>query len=154
MVSVREMTNEEFGGYAEFSFENFVKEMAASSGESIDKVRKDMGGPPVKRSARDLWLVIEHTGSPVGFIWIQLSPEKHEAFGYDIYLEPEYRDQKIGRSAMLLMKSILQSRGIQVVRICVFEENLRARHLYESLGFSEIKFDPDRKQHHLQMQLR
>lgn len=153
MVQVREMTNEEFLHYAEFSFENFIKEMAASSGKSTSAVRQEMGGPPTQRGSGDLWLVIEYTGSPVGFIWVQLMPEKCEAFGYDIYLDPKFRDQKIGRSAMLSMKGLLQSRGIRVVRICVFEENLRARHLYKSLGFTETKFDPDRRQYHLQMEL-
>ncbi|MBK9324399.1 MAG: GNAT family N-acetyltransferase [Bdellovibrionaceae bacterium] len=83
--------------------------------------------------------MIEKDEKQVGFIWVQLRPEEKSSFGYDIYLEPGFRSQGIGRQVMSLCGKKLKTLGIDSVEICVFEHNEIARRLYDSLGFKTKK---------------
>lgn len=152
-IIVRETSLDEFERFSKFSFENFANEMAKSMGKPVSDVVSDLGGPPAEISSEDVWLTILNCKVPIGFIWLRLTDKTGEAFGYDIYLEPEFRSQGIGRLAMMKSQETLKLRGIQRVRICVFAHNHIARALYASLGFREVMFDSGRNQHHLEIVL-
>jgi ribosomal protein S18 acetylase RimI-like enzyme len=89
----------------------------------------------------------------VGFVWFQIIPKENSAFGWDIYLEQEFRSKGIGRHVMQKCGEELLQRGISFAKICVFEHNEIARRLYESLGFTIEKFDEQRRQFTLILKL-
>jgi ribosomal protein S18 acetylase RimI-like enzyme len=68
-------------------------------------------------------------------------------------LEPQFRSQGIGRKVMTECGKKLNTLGIESVEICVFEHNEIARRLYASLGFREKKFDDQRRQFTLSLNI-
>ena len=148
-ILIREPDSIEFKKIAKFSFENFVVEMAKSSGKSADELKSYLGSTPDQIYENEIWRVIELSDKQIGFLWVKLNPKDMTAFGYDIYLEPEFRSKGIGRSVMNQLGQEIKNLGYTTVNICVFEENIIARALYESLGFQVVKFDESRKQYHL-----
>lgn len=152
-VIARELSQEEFLEIAHFSFENFVSETAKSTGESPLALRNKLGGAPTKICDGDVWLLVEKDKKQLGFVWFQLKPQERSAFGYDIYLKPEFRSQGIGRKVMKLCGEKLKALGVDTVEICVFEHNEIARRLYNSLGFKIKGFDEKRRQFTLALSL-
>ncbi|KYG66498.1 hypothetical protein AZI86_05475 [Bdellovibrio bacteriovorus] len=153
-IVVREPSEQEFLDLARFSYENFILGMAKSSGQSAEELRKQMGGPPILRSEADHWLMVTQNNKKVGFVWFQLNNDNKSAFGMDIFLEPEFRNQGIGRHVLNLCAQRLAELGIKTAKICVFEDNAIARSLYKSLGFETESFDEARRQFTLSMDLK
>jgi ribosomal protein S18 acetylase RimI-like enzyme len=153
-IQLRTPNPEEFLKVAEFSFNNFVNETAKATGEHPSALKEKLGGPPTEIWDDDVWYLIENNGTQLGFVWVQLKPEEKTAFGYDIYLEPQFRSQGIGRKVMIECGKRLNALGIESVEICVFEHNEIARKLYASLGFTEKKYDEKRKQFTLSVDIR
>ena len=148
---IHEMHDSEFKRYCQFSFENFVADSARSAGKTVEELRPHLGKGPDTRSENDLWLIVLFQNKEAGFVWLQTNPLKNESFGYDIFLKPEYRSQGIGRLTMNGCLKLLRERRINRVKICVFQENSIARKLYDSLGFKEIDFNPERRQYMLEL---
>ena len=146
MIEVKKMSVQEFIFYCNFSFENYLRETSKSSGQDIESLRLKIGGPPDNPSDNDLWLVVNFNNQNIGFVWVQLRPKLKEAFGYDIYLNEDFRSKGIGHDVMIKCGDILLQLGISKVKICVFHENIIARKLYSSLGFKEVGFNPEHKQ--------
>jgi len=153
MVEVRKMNDGEFCHYRNFSFENFISELAQSSGQTPEILKSKHSKMPDTPAENDLWLVITNERKNIGFIWIQLYPEKKEAFGFDIYLDGCSRSQGIGREVMRQCSSMIRTLGIEKIKVCVFEHNTIARKLYSSFGFTEKDHNPDRKQYTLELTL-
>ncbi len=135
------------------SFDNFLTETARSSNQPGEVLKEKLGGAPRCRSENDIWLLIENNNQRVGFVWFQIIPKEKSAFGWDIYLEPEYRSKGIGRYVMKKCQEELIGRGIESVKICVFEHNEISRRLYESFGFTVESFNDQRRQFSLVMSL-
>jgi ribosomal protein S18 acetylase RimI-like enzyme len=158
MVTLRKPTTREFSDLVKLSYENFVSALASSSGESETSLKEKMGGPPEHQGENNLWFLIVSGQAALeqkmGFVWIHLMPDEKSAFGYDIFLEPKFRSQGIGREVMQACSEKLMSLGIHSVEICVFEENQIARALYASLGFTVKNFDSARKQFRLALELK
>lgn len=75
-------------------------------------------------------------GVVIGFIWFGLpTPERPQAWVYDIQVDPEHRRHGYGRALMLAAEDQLRSRGVERLGLNVFGHNPNARNLYESLGF-------------------
>jgi ribosomal protein S18 acetylase RimI-like enzyme len=59
-------------------------------------------------------------------------------------LLPAYRNAGIGRRLLGAALTQARGRGIERVELHVFSDNVRARHLYESLGFTVEGIHPRR----------
>jgi len=153
MIEVRTMNTEEYRHYSLFSFEHFISELALSSGQDPETIRSKHGAMPESPSANDLWLVISRRDQNIGFLWVQIRPELREAFGFDLYLDEAFRSKGIGREVMLQCSERIKTRGVDKVKICVFQENTVARKLYSSLGFVETEYNAERKQYSLEKTL-
>lgn len=130
-----------------------MNETAKSTGQPIYALKDKLGGPPINIGSDDVWFLIEIKGSQIGFVWIQIKILEKTAFGYDIYLEPQFRSQGIGRKVMIKCGKKLKAMGIETVEICVFKHNEIARRLYTSFGFQVKKFDEQRRQFTLSVNL-
>lgn len=152
-MELRTPTTAEFLEIAKFSFDNFVNETAISTGDSVEVLKEKLGGPPLEIGEQSLWYTVNYLNERVGFIWIELDKPNKTAFGYDIYLEPMYRSRGIGRRVMELCGLELKNHCIRSVKICVYHHNQIARSLYSSLGFIIEKYDEERKQYTLKLDL-
>jgi RimJ/RimL family protein N-acetyltransferase len=61
----------------------------------------------------------------------------HHVGGIGIAIRERWREIGLGRILMNRVLEWMRSRGFQKGELSVFSTNLRARHLYESLGFQE-----------------
>ena len=50
-------------------------------------------------------------------------------------------------------RKLLKARGVTKLKICVFSENLPARRLYDSLGFKETEFKPEKRQCRMEIEI-
>ncbi|MFQ3613337.1 MAG: GNAT family N-acetyltransferase [Cyanobacteriota bacterium] len=79
----------------------------------------------------------------VGFVCVMATvpptdpddPRGDSAYISDLFVEASYRRQGIGRRLLQEAEASAQSRGATLIRVGVLAGNLRARRLYEELGF-------------------
>ncbi len=158
MILLKEMTSDQFKQYGEFSYQNFLKEMSLATSKKIEEVKVDLienneKNPVTTNAKKDLWRVVEFEGEEIGYIWVQVDYDARTAFGFDIFLDPEYRGRGLGRLVMRQGRELLKEKDIEKVVICVFHANGVARSLYESLGFTEDSFNEETQQYRLFMNL-
>ena len=55
-----------------------------------------------------------------------------------IALSQDYRDVGIGSEMMRTLIEEARKSGLEILQLSVFDSNLRARHVYEKLGFREV----------------
>jgi mycothiol synthase len=78
---------------------------------------------------------------PVGYCWIIINTEenakrkKSKGLIHMLGVDPDYRQQEIGRAILLHGLDDLKARGVDVVELTVDSENPAACALYESVGF-------------------
>jgi ribosomal protein S18 acetylase RimI-like enzyme len=77
------------------------------------------------------------SGARAGWIWFtaQGDGRHRRAFLYDILIEERFRGQGLGRAAMLAFEHEARGRGCARVGLHVFGHNLRAKALYDALGY-------------------
>ncbi len=103
-------------------------------------------GPPPEESRKFWGDLIEKRfpfeiavdqGGVVG--WCDIAPVPRPIFSHigslGMGLLPTYRNAGIGRRLLEAALAQARERGIERVELHVFADNVRARHLYESLGF-------------------
>lgn len=70
-------------------------------------------------------------------VWFSQQPGSI-AYLYDIYLEPDFRNQGLGSQALQLVQERVQQKDCFAFSLHVFEENAAARRLYERMGMKPI----------------
>jgi len=58
--------------------------------------------------------------------------------GLGIAIRDGYRDAGIGTEMMRVLVEESKKAGLRVLRLTVFDSNLRAKHVYEKVGFREV----------------
>jgi ribosomal protein S18 acetylase RimI-like enzyme len=147
------MTPEEFSHYSQFSYDRFISSSSASSGEPLEQVKTRVGPSPQRAGKNDMWYVVELDTKNIGYFWIQLLPQRNEAFIYDLYLDGAFRGKGLGREVMSEAIRLLKGRNVESVKLCVFRDNPVALHLYQSLGFQEIEFRTANNQYVMELKL-
>ena len=79
--------------------------------------------------------IIVESGQDVG--WMVVAKADTEFQLQEIYLQPEHQSRGIGSHLIRLLSSEAQ-RQMKPVRLTVLKVNLRARELYERLGFEAV----------------
>jgi ribosomal protein S18 acetylase RimI-like enzyme len=77
-------------------------------------------------------------GTAVGHVWVseqEVRPGEPGAYVFDVEVAEPYRGRGHGRALMLLAERIAADAGQPLIGLHVFEDNDRARALYESLGY-------------------
>lgn len=78
---------------------------------------------------------------PVGYCWIIINAEenakreKNKGLIHMLGVDPDYRQQEIGKAILLNGLDDLRARGVDIVELTVDSENRAACSLYESVGF-------------------
>jgi [ribosomal protein S18]-alanine N-acetyltransferase len=94
-----------------------------------------------------LGVVAEVEGALVGAVWCRLFSADVHAWGYvdpdtpelAIAVVAEWRGMGIGRAMLTDLIARADEAGFSRLSLSVDEQNDRARHLYESLGFRKVR---------------
>jgi len=92
--------------------------------------------------------LVQHGGDiiPVGFTQLYPGYSSVGAFKYwvlnDLYVEPAYRNQKIGEALVRMALDFAGGRGARFVELSTGVDNLIAQGLYERIGFRRMEEDP------------
>jgi ribosomal protein S18 acetylase RimI-like enzyme len=90
---------------------------------------------------RSVFLVAEREGRLVGFIVGTIERDygcyriREYGFVHDLWVEPEYRNEGIGRQMVMLAVERFAQMGLPQVRLDVLVGNESAKGLFESCGF-------------------
>ena len=93
----------------------------------------------------DYGLFAEVTSQEAGAIWCRMFKPEDQSYGFVseqipemvIALKPKFRNKKIGTLLIRELQQVLKQEGIKGISLSVQEDN-RALHLYQRLGFSKI----------------
>lgn len=91
-------------------------------------------------------LVLEVDGKICGTADVTLGQRTHTHVGYmGLSIDVSVRGQKLGRLLFesLMTEAIKQLPGLRIFQLSVFENNLPARKLYESSGFTTVGLLPN-----------
>ena len=85
--------------------------------------------------------VVDTDDAAVGYLWIgpDTSDDPGAWWVWDIEIDADKYGRGFGRNAMLLGEEYARSHGAHTLGLNVFGSNLRARILYESLGYVSAK---------------
>ena len=82
---------------------------------------------------------------PVGFTQLYAGYSSVQAVSYwilnDLYVEPAYRNQKIGEALMQIALDFARGRGARFVELSTGADNFIAQRLYEKIGFTRPEPD-------------
>lgn len=142
-VTLRAMTDAEFGDWRVRSVESFAADLARATGRPLDAARTRATAQfeqslPDGRQTTGNWLfvVIAEDGEPVGTLWLGPHPERRGmAYVYDLEIAPQVRRRGYGRAAMLAAEEVARAAGMAEIGLNVFGFNDSARQLYESIGY-------------------
>jgi ribosomal protein S18 acetylase RimI-like enzyme len=95
----------------------------------------------------DRGVVLEAEGQAVGAGWYRLVDSPDRIYGWaaadvpvlGIALDPEHRDRGLGRRLMRELMGVARELGYARISLGVENGNRRAKHLYESLGFTDVR---------------
>lgn len=95
--------------------------------EAVDRIADGTG--------RDLYYVVTDAGRVLGYGMLRGWDEGYEVPSLGISVHPSARGTGLARALMAFLHAAARARGAARVRLRVHCENLRARRLYESLGY-------------------
>ncbi len=116
-------------------------------------------------TGRRAMLVADCQGWPVGRLFMQLAPSHTDyadgytrAYLFSLHVLAPFRGHGIGSHLIRAAEQVACSRGFRLTTIAVAQENLRARSLYERLGYRIFRqdqsswryHDPNGQEHHIQ----
>ena len=87
-------------------------------------------------------LMLEYQGRPIGEMAYRLQDGNTAQIDIKICL-PDCQGHGLGRRALCMLIRALWKRGIDAVVLDTTPENRRARHVYESLGFKQVRINED-----------
>jgi mycothiol synthase len=95
------------------------------------------------RAPQDVILTYEQTHI-IGYCWTIINSAENESRAekngqiHMLGVDPDYRQQEIGKAILLNGLKALKARGADIVELTVDSENTAARALYESMGFKVV----------------
>ncbi|MDH2445157.1 GNAT family N-acetyltransferase [Amnibacterium sp. CER49] len=143
-AQVRPMTQVEFEMWQEHEVEAYAVDIAEASGVPLDEARRrsatqtaELLPDGLRTAGAHLLRILDAEGGPVGVLWVGPHPRRPAAgWVYDIEIDEERRGQGFGRAAMLAAEAVAADEGWTAIGLNVFGRNVRARALYESLGYA------------------
>lgn len=84
------------------------------------------------------WVLAGGVEGPVGFVWYFTSPERREAFIYDLWIGPEHRRRGYATAALAAVADDARRRGCERLGLNVFATNPGAAALYRKCGFEVV----------------
>jgi ribosomal protein S18 acetylase RimI-like enzyme len=140
------MTREEHADYVGRAVEGYAEAMVRAGRIDADNAH-DLSVASFERIMPDgydtvgqVLLVAEDaaTGERVGILWFGPSADdEHRAWIYDIEVDEARRGQGWGRATMAAFEPAARERGFTSAGLNVYGDNVVARRLYETMGYTE-----------------
>jgi len=148
-VKLRKMSSQEFEIFAQYSTEDYAKDLLKESEYSWDKAlmqaKKEFDemlpdGPETKNNAI---MIIEDdiTGDSVGVIWYlyEMTDGVKHTFINDFIIKTEERRKGYAIAALEEMEHDAKRHGYEECRLYVWKHNLAGKRLYEKAGYQEFR---------------
>lgn len=94
--------------------------------------------PYIEGGRTEAWIAEDAAGAFLGYLLLGesgwLTPEPH-GFIYDVWVAPEHRGKGIGKGLVSWAADWAKTKGYHRIKLEVADSNVRARHVYEELGF-------------------
>lgn len=89
-------------------------------------------------------LVACYNNTIIGYIYAYIDytnklVQDYEAFINTLYIEPDFRNKKVGTSLIEKLCEILKTKNIKYISVDNIASNIEARSLYEKMGFKIFK---------------
>lgn len=121
-------------GQEPIAFEDQEEGMARYSARTEDEWRRKLD----EEASSTISVFAQGNGSYIGMVSGVIDVRQKKAQVQHMYVDPEYRGQKLGRLLLEDLIQRLRSRGdIEKAELAVLETQQPARQLYRSLGFKE-----------------
>ena len=146
VVSLRQMSEDEYAAWRPRSLETFAEDLARATGRPLEAARgraqavfEDLLPDGLATARTWLWIVLDADGGRVGTLWIGPHPQRQEAaFVYDLEIEEPFRRRGHGRAAMLAAEGLVAQAGVTELGLSVFGFNGSAKDLYDSIGYTVV----------------
>jgi len=138
------MREEVFDAWFAASVDRQAKDRAWVSGRPVSVERNDLEQVVpsllpygMQTPAHTFWMARRSSGDLVGGLWLGPAPGMpgDDCFLFDIFVEPQHRNQGFGRWMLETALARLRSQGIPRVTLNVRSDNAPALALYRRLGF-------------------
>jgi ribosomal protein S18 acetylase RimI-like enzyme len=145
-VSLRPMTEEYYQQFMAAGRSRFVAQTIASGTASYLEAERQCDETLARALPQGLAtpdqyfrkIFCTEFGYPVGAIWYGASRDfQGTGYIYDFLIEEKFQRQGYGAAVMGVIDAEMRDHGFEKVRLHVFGNNLGARRLYETHGFSE-----------------
>ena len=148
-VRLRPMREDEWDAWRTRSIQLYAEDMMRNEGKDEERAQEQAARefdellPDGLGTSGHHVLVAEDAGSGerVGHLWYgsrSRQPDPDVAWLYDIAVHPELRERGFGRALLRLLEDEARAEGATRIELNVFGDNLPARRLYESAGYTEM----------------
>ena len=138
---IKQVLNEEEANYCDKLLTKLIREESLYDNVIfIDFIVNDYFKNVIKNK-NNILLVYEEKGIIEGYIYLKAIKDE-EQIGYlidGLYVEEDYRNQKIATKLLEYSLSILSEKKISFIDINVLSKNTIAKKLYKKIGFEEYK---------------
>lgn len=145
MVALRPMTQAEYDAFDGSLWEDYAQDVARNTGMSVEdarafgaKQRAELVPNGLHTEGQRFWIVENTEHQRVGVLWVQLRAAQHEAFIYDIEMEPAERGKGYGRQTLEALEAEVRPLGLTRIGLSVFGDNAVAMNLYRKMGYQTI----------------
>ena len=84
----------------------------------------------------DYYLVESSENEHAGYFAISIASNKNELVLSKLYFLPSERGKGLGRNVINHLENVAKDHGIERITLTVFEKNVQAMQIYESMGFT------------------
>lgn len=110
--------------------------LPAAEKKAREEIVRDLADGIDTRDQVLLCIVDEPNAVTIGYCWYQRNRQERIALVLDLQVLPTYRGAGRGTAARAILADDLAAEGFEEIRLRVAANNPRARHLYQSAGFS------------------
>ncbi|MEZ4752210.1 MAG: GNAT family N-acetyltransferase [Bdellovibrionota bacterium] len=141
-LRLRPMSDKEFATFCEANKTDFAKQRAVTDFLTLDEAKAVVEEkyrtllPDGQSTKGHYFFVGEVNGKAVGDGWVYVDSKTRECFLYMIQIETMERGKGLGKALLAALEAEARERGGRILWLNVFENNYRARWLYESSGYS------------------
>jgi ribosomal protein S18 acetylase RimI-like enzyme len=145
VILLRPMRDGEYPAYLDYFIPDYASEIASNYGLSADdslaQAKREIAADlpdGVHTSGQHLLCLVEPAGDAeevIGYLWYKQDPAMRAAFINDFHILPAYQGKGLGKQALAVLENDLKRQGFEEIRLRVAEDNKRARHVYEVIGF-------------------
>ncbi len=143
MVSLRNMTEEEFGAFLTRITQEYAQEKVKAgswtAAEALQRSKKEHDDllPHGLSSQHQHLYTIVADGEPAGQLWLSTEPKfgQDTGFIYELFVAEPFRRKGVATQAMLLLETLALRLGVKTLALHVFGHNTGAKALYDELGY-------------------